>query len=83
MPKVKPKDCLSDLKNGAYTGGRLGHAAHDGDVPHIDLGCTHLFGVGVEPQVVGTVGSEIVLITAQVQVPHPFLFFLYKTNYYN
>ena len=59
---------------GSYTGGRLGHATHDGDVPGIDLGLTHLLGVGVEPQVVGTVGSQIVLISSQVQVPHPFCF---------
>jgi len=71
------------MKLWAYTGGRFAHAAHDSDVPGVDLGLTHLLGVGVEPQVVGSVGSQIVLITAQVQVPHPFLLnFLYKTNYY-
>jgi len=39
-------------------------------VPRIDFGSTHLLVVGIEPQVVGTVRSQIVLVTAQIQVPH-------------
>ena len=53
-----------------YTGDGLGHATEEGNVDDVDLWLTHLLGVGVEPQVVGAVASQIVLVTTQVQVPH-------------
>ena len=58
-----------------YAGDRLGHALEDGNVPRVDLGCSHLLVVGVEPQVVGTIASKVVLVTSQIQVPH--VVFLY------
>ena len=54
----------------AYTGDRLGHFAHDGDVPSVDFGLAHFLGVGVEPEVVRAVAPQVVLVTTQVQVPH-------------
>ena len=54
----------------AYTGGRFGHFAHDSDVPGVDFGLAHFLGVHVEPEVVGAVAPEVVLVATQVQVPH-------------
>lgn len=35
-----------------------------------DLRGAHLLGVGVEPEVMGSEGSHVVLIATQVEVPH-------------
>lgn len=53
-----------------YTRDRFGHALEDSDVEGGHLGGTHLLGVGVEPQVVSAVGTHVMLIAAQVEVPH-------------
>ena len=57
----------------AYTGDGLGHAAHEGNVECVDLRLSHLLVVGVEPQVVRAVASQVVLIASEVNVPHTFL----------
>ena len=53
-----------------YARDGLGHTAEDRNVPRVDFRSSHLLVVGIEPQVMGSVGSEILLISAQVQVPH-------------
>ena len=66
---------MLNLKNTAaftYARDGLGHAAHEGDVEHLDLGGTKLLVVLVEPEVVSAIAAEILLIATQVQVPHPF-----------
>ncbi len=66
----------------AYTGDRLGHFAHDGDMPSVDFRLAHLLGISVEPKIVRTVASQVVLVTTQVQIPHLiYYYFLLVYNY--
>jgi hypothetical protein len=57
-----------------YARDRFGHASEEVDVEGVDLGRAELLGVLVEPEVVSAIAAEILLVAAQVQVPHPFLF---------
>ena len=62
----------NEITKMTYTRDVFGHLLEDGNVPGVNFGLTHLQVVGVEPQVVGTVTPEILLVATQVQVPHTF-----------
>ena len=57
-----------------YAWERLRHASDDSDVPRVDLRSSHLLVVDIEPQVVGAIGSQVMLVTAEVNVPHVVFF---------
>ena len=58
------------MKVTTYARVGFGHFADDSDLERLDFRHAEELVIGVHPQVGGSVGAQVVLLTVQVLVPH-------------
>ena len=69
-------DCTRHRYNpsDSYSGVGLGNTLEEPVGERVDSGSSSLHSIELEPQVMGSVRAEVVLVTVQVGIPHAFYY---------